>query len=208
MLQVGDRVKDFALEAGDGGRVELSALRGRKVVVYFYPRDDTPGCTREACGFRDQHPDFGAAGALVLGISGDGVASHRKFADKYELPFRLLSDPDHRVAEAFGAWGERSLYGRRFMGIIRSTFLLDEEGRVMRVWPKVQVDGHAQEVLAAIRGEAPPASAARKKSAAAKKKTKPAAAKKKTKPAAAKKKKKPAAARKKTTNKKPGAKRR
>lgn len=193
MLQAGDAAPEFTLQDGSGTTVSLRDLRGRKVVVYFYPKDETPGCTIEACGFRDQGPGLAASGAEVLGISPDGVDSHARFAAKFALPFRLLCDPQHQVAEAFGAWGERTLYGRKFMGILRSTFLLDEAGRVARVWPRVRVEGHAEEVLAAIRGEAPPAA----KRPARKQKKRPAAQKKpaarQKKPVAAKKaKKKPA----------------
>lgn len=169
MLQAGDAAPDFTLQDGAGSAVSLRDLRGRKVIVYFYPKDDTPGCTIEACGFRDQGPGLAGSGAEVLGISPDGVDSHARFAAKFALPFRLLSDPQHQVAEAFGAWGERTLYGRKFMGILRSTFLVDEAGRVARAWPRVRVEGHAEEVLAALRGEAPPP--ARRRPAAKKKPT-------------------------------------
>ena len=151
MLDVGDKAPAFSLEDQSGKTVKLSDFKGRKVVVYFYPKDDTPGCTREACAFRDEHSALQKAGAVVLGISPDSGPSHAKFAGKYKLSFPLLADTDHSVSEKFGAWGEKTLYGRKFMGIIRSTFLVDEAGKVARVWPKVKVDGHVDQVLEAIR---------------------------------------------------------
>jgi len=151
MLDVGDKAPAFSLEDQSGKTVKLSDFKGRKVVVYFYPKDDTPGCTREACAFRDEHSALQKAGAVVLGISPDSGPSHAKFAGKYKLSFPLLADTDHSVSEKFGAWGEKTLYGRKFMGIIRSTFLVDEAGKVARVWPKVKVDGHVDEVLEGIR---------------------------------------------------------
>jgi len=151
MPDVGDKAPAFSLEDQSGKTVKLSDFKGRKVVLYFYPKDDTPGCTREACAFRDEHSALRKAGAVVLGISPDSGASHAKFAGKYKLPFPLLADTDHAVAEKYGAWGEKSLYGRKFMGLIRSTFLVDGSGKVARVWPKVKVDGHADQVLEAVR---------------------------------------------------------
>ena len=151
MLDVGDKAPAFSLEDQSGTTVKLSDFKGRKVVVYFYPKDDTPGCTREACAFRDEHSALQKAGAVVLGISPDSGPSHAKFAGKYKLSFPLLADTDHSVSEKFGAWGEKTLYGRKFMGIIRSTFLVDEAGKVARVWPKVKVDGHVDQVLEAVR---------------------------------------------------------
>ena len=148
-IEAGGRAPDFELPADDGTTVALKDLRGRTVVVYFYPKDDTPGCTREACAFRDRKKELTRAGVVVLGISADDVRSHVKFRDKYGLNFPLLADVDHRTAEAFGAWQEKSLYGRKFWGIQRSTFLIDAEGIVRRVWRKVNVDGHDDEVLAA-----------------------------------------------------------
>ena len=151
MLDVGDKAPAFSLEDQSGKTVKLSDFKGRKVVVYFYPKDDTPGCTREACAFRDEHSALQKAGAVVLGISPDSGPSHAKFAGKYKISFPLLADTDHSVSEKFGAWGEKTLYGRKFMGIIRSTFLVDEAGKVARVWPKVKVDGHVDQVLEAVR---------------------------------------------------------
>ena len=151
MLSTGVKAPDFALPADDGTTVTLSGLKGRKVVLYFYPKDDTSGCTKEACGFRDSWKDVQRAGAVVLGVSPDGVASHQKFKQKYSLPFPLLADADHSVAAAYGAWGEKSMYGKRYMGILRTTFVIDGDGRVSRVFEKVKAEGHAAEVLAALR---------------------------------------------------------
>jgi thioredoxin-dependent peroxiredoxin len=151
MPDVGDKAPAFSLEDQSGETVKLSDFKGKKVVLYFYPKDDTPGCTREACAFRDEHSALLKAGAVVLGVSPDSEATHAKFAGKYKLPFPLLADPDHAVSEKYGAWGEKSLYGRKFMGIQRSTFLIDGSGKVSRVWPKVKVDGHVDQVLEAIR---------------------------------------------------------
>jgi peroxiredoxin Q/BCP len=152
MLAEGTTAPDFTLPADGGGEITLSDYRGRKVVLYFYPKDDTPGCTTEACSFRDDHALLLAAGAVVLGVSPDLVKSHDRFKQKFSLPFALLSDIDHRVAEQYGAWGEKVIYGKKSMGIIRSTFIIDEEGKIAKVFPKVQVQGHSQEVLAALRG--------------------------------------------------------
>jgi thioredoxin-dependent peroxiredoxin len=151
MPKAGDHAPAFALTADDGQTVRLTDLRGRPVVLYFYPKDDTPGCTKEACSFRDAWSDVQASGAAVFGVSPDGTASHQKFREKYRLPFPLLSDPDHTVAEAYGAWGEKSMYGKKYQGILRSTFLIDGTGTVRRVFEKVKPEGHAEEVLAAIR---------------------------------------------------------
>ena len=151
MPDVGDKAPAFSLEDQSGETVKLSDFKGKTVVLYFYPKDDTPGCTREACAFRDEHSALQKAGAVVLGVSPDSGPSHAKFAGKYKLPFPLLADTDHAVSEKYGAWGEKTLYGRKFMGITRSTFLLDEAGKVARVWPKVKVDGHVDQVLEAVR---------------------------------------------------------
>ncbi|MFO1096127.1 MAG: thioredoxin-dependent thiol peroxidase [Planctomycetaceae bacterium] len=150
--QVGDTAPDFRLESGTGETITLKQFRGEdNVVLYFYPRDNTPGCTREACDFRDNSKALTKAGAVVLGVSPDTAASHEKFAAKFELPFRLLSDPEHAVAEKYGVWVEKSLYGRKSMGIQRATYLIDRRGKIAAVWPKVKVDGHVAEVLAAIK---------------------------------------------------------
>ena len=150
MLKAGDKAPAFSLKSDGGGRVALKDFKGRKVVLYFYPKDDTSGCTREACEFRDSWASVKSAGAVVLGVSPDSPASHDKFKAKYKLPFPLLADPDHQVAESYGAWGEKSMYGRKYQGILRSTFIIDEAGRVTRVFPRVKPQGHAAEVLAAL----------------------------------------------------------
>ena len=149
-IEVGAKAPDFTLAADDGSKIKLSALKGQPVVLYFYPRDDTPGCTREACAFRDAKKQVAAVGAKVLGVSTDDVASHEKFRDKYKLNFPLLADPDHKVAEKYGAWREKNMYGKKSMGIQRSTYLIDAEGKVAHVWQRVQVDGHDAKVLAAL----------------------------------------------------------
>jgi peroxiredoxin Q/BCP len=150
MLKAGDKAPAFTLAADGGGRVSLKDLKGKKVVLYFYPRDDTSGCTTEACEFRDSWSAVKASGAVVLGVSPDSPASHDKFKAKYKLPFTLLADPDHAVAESFGAWGEKSMYGRKYQGVFRSTFIIDENGRIATVFPKVKPKGHAAEVLSAL----------------------------------------------------------
>lgn len=150
MPQAGDAAPGFQLPDQDGNSVKLSQHAGKNVVLYFYPKDDTPGCTTEACDFRDEHSALVAAGAVVLGVSADSVDRHRKFAAKYSLPFPLLADPGHEMLEAYGVWGEKSLYGRVFQGITRTTFLIGPDGRVKQVWPKVKVNGHVAEVLAAL----------------------------------------------------------
>jgi peroxiredoxin Q/BCP len=151
MIKSGTKAPPFTLEADDGRTVRLADLQGRAVVLYFYPKDDTPGCTKEACSFRDAWVDVQETGAAVFGVSPDGVASHQRFRAKYRLPFPLLSDPDHAVAEAYGAWGQKSMYGKKYHGILRTTFLLDGTGTVRRIFEKVKPEGHAEEVLAAIR---------------------------------------------------------
>ncbi len=152
MLQVGDTAPEFSLPDGGGGTVTLAGLRGKKVVLYFYPKDLTPGCTQEACDFRDRHTELRDAGAVLLGISPDSTSSHQKFSAKYSLTFPLLSDTDSVVATAYGVWKEKSMYGKTYMGIERTTFLIDEAGKIARIWPKVKVAGHGDEVLAAVRG--------------------------------------------------------
>jgi len=144
----------FELKNQDGEVVRLRDLKGGWVVLYFYPKDDTSGCTREACSFRDNHDAIRATGATVLGISGDTEASHRKFAAKHNLPFQLLVDDDHAVARAYGAWGMKSMYGRQYEGVLRSTFIIDPAGRIAAVWPKVKPAGHGDEVLAWLREHA------------------------------------------------------
>jgi peroxiredoxin Q/BCP len=150
-VKSGDKAPDFTLSTDGNGKVTLSKLKGKKVILYFYPKDDTSGCTAEACGFRDNLPKFGRTDATVIGISRDSVASHDKFKKKYELPFMLASDEDGKVCEAYGTWVEKSMYGRKYMGIERATFLIDPKGVVRNVWRKVKVPGHVDEVLAAAK---------------------------------------------------------
>jgi peroxiredoxin Q/BCP len=150
-VEVGSAAPAFQLTADNGTKVRLSALKGKPVVLYFYPKDDTPGCTTEACAFRDRQPEIAKLGAHVLGVSPDSVERHGKFRDKYQLNFPLLADPDHQVAEKYGAWREKNMYGKKSMGIQRSTFLIDAQGKIAKVWPRVKVAGHDQEVLDALR---------------------------------------------------------
>jgi peroxiredoxin Q/BCP len=156
MLEKGDEAPDFTLDGVDGSgaevRIRLSELRGSPVVLYFYPKDDTPGCTKQACGLRDEWSRFREAGATVLGVSPDDVARHRKFASKYNLPFTLLSDTDHDVSEAYGVWKEKSMYGRKFWGIERSTFVIDRDGRLAEVMRRVKPAQHAAQVLEVLSG--------------------------------------------------------
>ena len=150
MLAIGEVAPDFALESDEGEIVRLSDYRGKVVVLYFYPRDDTPGCTKEACSFRDAYDLFLGKGAVVLGVSPDKSASHGRFKAKYSLPFRLLADPEKKVLKAYGAWGEKKMYGRTTEGVIRSTYVLDAEGKIKAVFPKVKPEGHAREILEAL----------------------------------------------------------
>ena len=150
-VDAGSPAPDFTLPTDGGGSVTLSALKGRPVVLYFYPKDDTSGCTKEACGFRDAFPDFTGVDAAVIGISKDGVASHDKFKAKYDLPFTLASDTDVAVAQAYGVWVEKSMYGRTYMGMDRATFLIDRDGVVRAAWRKVKVPGHVDAVLKALK---------------------------------------------------------
>lgn len=152
MPEPGKKAPAFTLPDSQGDKLRLSALQGQPVVLYFYPKDDTPGCTTEAQGFQARLPEFAQRHAVVLGVSPDDAASHCTFADKYGLEFRLLSDTDHAVAEKYGVWVEKNRYGRKYWGVQRATFLIDEKGKVVRVWPRVKPDGHADEVLAAIDG--------------------------------------------------------
>ncbi|MCG8354654.1 MAG: thioredoxin-dependent thiol peroxidase [Kiloniellales bacterium] len=149
MVAVGDQAPDFTMKTDGDGEVSLSGLKGKTVVLYFYPKDDTPGCTKEACGFRDSLPDFSALDAEIIGVSKDSVAKHDKFKAKYELPFKLASDDDGSVCEAYGTWVEKSMYGKKYMGIDRATFLIDGDGLVRSVWRKVKVPGHVEAVLKA-----------------------------------------------------------
>lgn len=150
MIHVGDNAPAFELESDTGEMVRLSNFRGERVVLYFYPKDGTPGCTKEACGFRDALPELEAKGVRVLGVSPDEAESHRKFKAKYRLNFPLLSDPDHAVADAYGAWGRKKMYGREYEGILRSTFVIDTDGTVERVYRRVRPAGHAREVVEAL----------------------------------------------------------
>ena len=150
-VELGDKAPDFTLPTDGAGSVTLSKLNGKKVVLYFYPKDDTSGCTAEACGFRHSFPDYGGTGAVVIGISKDTVASHDKFKKKHGLPFILASDAGADVCEKYGVWVEKSMYGRKYMGIERATFLIDGAGTVRGVWHKVRVPGHVGEVLKAAR---------------------------------------------------------
>jgi peroxiredoxin Q/BCP len=150
MPSAGDLAPGFSLTADDGRRIALKDFREKKIVLYFYPKDDTPGCTKEACSFRDNLARVTSKGAVVLGVSRDDTASHTKFKEKYDLNFPLLSDDAGKVTEAYGVWKEKNRYGRTYMGIERTTFLIDERGRIAKVWPKVSVEGHVDEVLAAL----------------------------------------------------------
>ncbi|MCQ4087295.1 thioredoxin-dependent thiol peroxidase [Saccharibacillus sp. JS10] len=151
MLKIGEQVENFTLPAAGGKEVSLSDYRGKKLVIYFYPKDMTPGCTQQACDFRDSDSYFKSQNAAVIGISADDLKSHEKFENKYELPFPLLSDTDHTVSEQFGVWQLKKNFGKEYEGIVRSTFLLDEEGVLIREWRKVKVSGHVDEVLQALK---------------------------------------------------------
>jgi peroxiredoxin Q/BCP len=150
VVEEGKPAPDFELTSDTGERVKLSDFRGKPVVLYFYPKDDTPGCTTQACGIRDEYGEFEKRGAVVLGVSPDTEESHVKFREKYELPFTLLADPEHEVAEQYGVWGERKFAGKTYMGITRSTFVIDAEGKVTRTMRGVKPDTHAEKVLAAL----------------------------------------------------------
>lgn len=150
MLQAGDRAPDFTLLDQDGEELTLPSLRGETIVLYFYPRADTPGCTTQACGIRDRGDEYAAAGARVIGVSPDEPEALRKFADKFDLGFTLLGDPDHSVAEAYGAWGEKSMYGKKYMGVQRATFIIGPDGKIANVFPKVQPKKHDDLVLKAL----------------------------------------------------------
>jgi peroxiredoxin Q/BCP len=149
-LSVGSKAPDFDLPTGDGKKLSLKALKGKKVVLYFYPKDNTSGCTKEACSFQDNLKAIEKKGAVVIGVSPDGVDSHRKFAEKYQLTFPLVSDEKKEIVRKYGVWKEKSLYGRKYMGVERTTFIIDGKGTVSHVFPKVKVDGHTEEILAAL----------------------------------------------------------
>jgi peroxiredoxin Q/BCP len=149
-LKVGDSAPAFSAEANNGERISLAGLQGKNVILYFYPKDDTPGCTKEACSFRDHFADFKEKGAVVLGVSPDAVKSHDQFATKFKLPFILLADADKKIAQAYGVWGEKSFMGRKYLGVFRVTFLIGPDGRIRKIWPTVKPEEHAVEVLAAL----------------------------------------------------------
>ena len=149
-LQEGDQAPEFTAPTNGGGTMSLSEFRGKNVVLYFYPRDDTPGCTKEACAFRDEFAELKKKRAVVLGVSVDPVKSHDKFADKFRLPFPLVSDEDKKIVQAYGVWGEKSFMGRKYLGTHRVTFLIGPDGRIKKIWPRVKPEEHAEEVLAAL----------------------------------------------------------
>src|SRR5882762_6143889 len=149
-LKPGDIAPDFSALTNGGGSVSLSSLKGKPVILYFYPRDDTPGCTKEACAFRDHFADFKKKGAVVLGVSVDPVKAHDKFVEKYKLPFTLLADEDKKIVQDYGVWGQKSFMGRKYMGTHRVTFLIGPDGNIKKIWPKVKPEEHAEEVLAAL----------------------------------------------------------
>jgi thioredoxin-dependent peroxiredoxin len=149
-LKEGDVAPEFSAATSGGGKVSLAELKGKSVILYFYPRDDTPGCTREACAFRDQFAGFKKRGAVVLGVSTDSVKAHDKFVEKFKLPFTLLADQDKQIVAAYGVWGEKSFMGRKYLGTRRVTFLIGPDGRIRKIWPAVKPEEHAAEVLAAL----------------------------------------------------------
>jgi peroxiredoxin Q/BCP len=150
-LEPGQKAPAFTLTSDSGEKVKLSDIAGSPVVLYFYPKDDTPGCTKEACNFRDRHAEVKKLGAKIFGISPDDVASHVKFRDKFALNFPLLADPDHKVAEKYGAWREKNMYGKKSIGVQRSTYLIGPDGKIVKVWKKVSVDGHDEKVIEALK---------------------------------------------------------
>lgn len=149
-LKVGSKAPDFTVLTDQGEKLKLSSLKGKPVVLYFYPKADTPGCTKQACGFRDEMPRFEGAGAVILGVSPDPVKAVAKFKEKYSLPFTLLADEDHAVAEKYGVWVEKSMYGKTYMGVARTTFIIGADGKITHIFPKVKVEEHSAEVLAAL----------------------------------------------------------
>jgi peroxiredoxin Q/BCP len=149
-LKEGDEAPEFSAATNGGGNISLADLRGKNVILYFYPKDDTPGCTKEACAFRDGFAEFKQRGAVIFGVSPDSVKSHDKFVEKFKLPFTLLADEDKKIVEAYGVWGEKSFMGRRYMGVHRVTFLIGGDGRIKKIWPQVKPVEHAAEVLAAL----------------------------------------------------------
>jgi thioredoxin-dependent peroxiredoxin len=149
-LKEGDAAPKFTAATNGGGKISLAEYKGQNVILYFYPRDDTPGCTKEACAFRDLFADFKKAGAVILGVSPDPVKAHDKFVEKFKLPFPLLADEDKKIVNAYGVWGEKSFMGRKYLGTFRVTFLIGPDGRIKKIWPAVKPEEHAQEVLAAL----------------------------------------------------------
>ena len=149
-LKEGDVAPEFSVAASGGGKISLADFKGWNVILYFYPKDDTPGCTKEACAFRDYFADFKKKGAVVLGVSTDSAKSHDKFVEKFKLPFTLLADEDKKIVEAYGVWGEKSFMGRKYLGTHRATFLIGPDGRIKRIWPQVKPEEHAAEVLEAL----------------------------------------------------------
>jgi peroxiredoxin Q/BCP len=154
-LKAGDTAPDFSAPASNGGQISLTDFKGKPVILYFYPKDDTPGCTKEACAFRDNFAEFKKQGAVVLGVSIDAVKSHAKFVEKYTLPFTLLADEDKEIVQAYGVWGEKSFMGRKYMGTHRVTFLIGPDGKIKQIWPTVKPEAHVEEVLAALRAIGP-----------------------------------------------------
>ena len=150
-LNVGDKAPSFKLKNQDAKVISLADIKGKPIVLYFYPKDDTSGCTKEACNFRDEFPKFGKMKAEIIGVSADSVESHKKFAEKYKLPFNLLSDEKKEVVEKYGVWQEKSMYGRKYMGIVRTTFIIDPSGKISKIFSKVKVDEHNQEVMEALK---------------------------------------------------------
>ena len=150
-LKEGDIAPDFSLPASNGETISLKDYIGKKVVIYFYPKDDTPGCTIEACNFRDDHSEITDAGAVVLGVSKDDIKSHNKFINKYDLPFLLLSDESTEMISAYGAWVKKKMYGKEYYGVLRKTYLIDEEGKIQRIWPKVDVKTHSRDIIELIK---------------------------------------------------------
>jgi len=149
--QTGSKAPDFNLPSSNGGNIALSDLKGKNVVVYFYPKDDTPGCTVEACGLRDSFKEIGKLNCVILGVSPDSVKSHGKFISKFQLPFPLLADEDKKMCQDYGVWVEKSMYGKKYMGVARTTFIIDKNGRIAKVFEKVKPEGHEQEILAALK---------------------------------------------------------
>ena len=150
-LKVGDKAPSFKLKNQDEKVISLADQKGKTIVLYFYPKDDTSGCTREACNFRDEFPKFGKMKAEIIGVSADSVVSHKKFAEKYNLPFNLLSDEGKEVIEKYGVWQEKSMYGKKYMGIVRTTFIIDPSGKIHKIFPKVKVEEHNKEVMEALK---------------------------------------------------------